>query len=125
MLQLQRDSKLGYGYMLVSIAAPPLVDHFFGHTAGLIAYVVSLLAGVAFLSFAHADDIAKRRSLKMTVFVFSLYGMMLGGLGGGLIGAIAHSKAEKSERAETPTSALPIHPKITWGTPPQSWPVLI
>jgi hypothetical protein len=103
-MAFQRDSKLGYGYLLVGIAVPPLTDNIFGHTAGLIAYAICLLGGIIFLLVAHHDQLPQRRSLLMTIFIFALYGSVIGALGGGLTGAILRAKGEKKEETNKPTN---------------------
>ena len=103
-MAIQRDSKLGYGYLLVSIAMPPILDKFFGPTAGLCAYAICLLAGLLLLLGAHHDRIASRRSKRMTIFVFTAYGAVIGSLAGGLFGAIVHRQNPTTNyRSRSPT----------------------
>jgi hypothetical protein len=98
-MAFQRDSILGYGFLLVGVAVPPLIDNLFGHKAGLIAYAVCFVIGVIFLIAAHHDQLPQRRSLKMAIFIFTLYGAVIGALGGGLTGAVASMrKVETKER---------------------------
>src|ERR1700732_3122013 len=104
-MAFQRDSKLGYGYLLVGVAVPPLTDSIFGHTAGLIAYAICLLGGIVFLLAAHHDQLLQRRSLAMTIVIFTLYGSVIGALGGGLTGAILRAKVEKKGETNNPTNS--------------------
>ena len=83
-MAFQRDSKLGYGYLLIGVAVPPLTDAVFGHTAGLIAYASCFIVGIVFLLTAHHDQLPQRRSLLVTIFIFALYGAGIGAIGGGL-----------------------------------------
>jgi hypothetical protein len=114
---MQRETKFGYGFLLVGAAFPYLADKLFGPTTALWVAAVTLLLGVMLLLAAHYhDEPPIRKSMAMTIGLFSLYGAGLGALGGGIIGAIAHLRTSPTNvsvanpagtKTDIPSSSLP------------------
>jgi hypothetical protein len=50
---MQRDSKLGYGFLFVGAAMPYLIEHFFGATAALVVTIICAVLGIGFLWAGH------------------------------------------------------------------------
>jgi hypothetical protein len=50
---MQRDSKLGYGFLFIGAAMPYLIEHLFGPITALIATLVCAIVGVIFLWSGH------------------------------------------------------------------------
>jgi hypothetical protein len=104
---MERATKFGYGFLFVGAALPYLADKLFGPTAALCVASVALLLGVVFLIAAHHHDKSPiRKSVAMTIGLFSLYGAGLGALGGGIIGAIAHLRSSPHDVSEGPCRLL-------------------
>jgi hypothetical protein len=51
--EMERDSKLGYGFLLTGAAMPYLIEHLFGPASALIVTVICATAGVCFLWAGH------------------------------------------------------------------------
>ena len=50
---MERDSKLGYGFLFVGVSMPYLIEHLFGPTYALVVTLVCATIGVCFLWAAH------------------------------------------------------------------------
>lgn len=123
-MTLQRDSKLGYGFLLVGAALPYLADKLFGPVVALVSAAIALIVGIVFLLAAHHERLPIRRSLVMTIWVFTLYGAGIGALGGGIAGAIAHLRTnaaatEQNKKGETGASSSAVNSPAAQLTPQQ------
>jgi hypothetical protein len=123
-MAIQRDSKLGYGFLLVGAALPYLADKLFGPIVVLVLAAIALIVGIVFLLAAHHDSLPKRRSLIMTIWVFTLYGAGIGALGGGIAGAIAHLRTnttatEQNKKGESGASSSAANSPSAQLTPQQ------
>jgi hypothetical protein len=86
---MQRDAKFGYGFLFVGAAMPYLADKIFGPIPALVVAAIILIVGIIFLVSAHSHGAPHaRRTLAMTIWLFTLYGAGIGALGGGIAGAI-------------------------------------
>src|SRR5258708_3526722 len=87
-----RETKFGYGFLLLGAAMPYLIDKLLGPIAALISAAVILLGGIAFLVAGHfhrdKDALPHRRGLMATIGMFTIIGAASGALIGGLSGAI-------------------------------------
>jgi hypothetical protein len=52
-MAVKRDSKLGYGFLLVGASVPYLIDKLFGPVAALLVSLFSFIVGCGFLVHAH------------------------------------------------------------------------
>jgi hypothetical protein len=50
---MQRDSKLGYGFLLVGASIPYLIEHLFGASLALLVTIFCAILGVGFLCAGH------------------------------------------------------------------------
>ena len=122
---MERDSKLGYGFLLVGAALPYLADKLFGPVTAVISAAIVLILGVMFLIAAHYP--VAKRTVAMTVWLFTLYGAGVGALGGGITGLVRNiqnaSKTKSppsstSAQTSAPTSLTAIQPSAQTTSPP-------
>jgi len=50
---MRRDSKIGYGFWLVGVSLPYMLDNFFGPYVAFLAAIIGCALGIAFLASAH------------------------------------------------------------------------
>ena len=104
--RIAKETKFGYGFLLVGSALPYLIDKLFGPIAALIVASICLVAGVALLVAAHLhrdkSGIRFRRGLMGTIGMFALIGATAGALIGSLSGAIW--KISKDKPDQVPSS---------------------
>jgi hypothetical protein len=53
---MKREDKFGYGFLLVGIAMPYFIEHFFGEVAGVIAATICGIAGISFIAAGHIHE---------------------------------------------------------------------
>jgi hypothetical protein len=98
-----RETKFGYGFLLVGAALPYLIDKLFGPVYALVAAAILLLAGIGCLVAAHLDREKKgaqrRYGLMETVAMFALVGASSGALIGSISGAIWKLASNRSTEA--------------------------
>lgn len=98
---MQRDTKFGYGFCLLGIGVPYLLDKLSGPKTALVCCALLLLVGLVFILSGHFHQRSLKRTLSMTIWFYALWGAGLGAFGGGVIGAINHLRSP----APTVTSA--------------------
>jgi hypothetical protein len=101
---MSRETKLGYGFLLVGSGLPYLVDKLLGPIFALITAAVCFVGGIAFLVAGHLHRNKKEvrfRGVMATIGMFTLVGAASGALIGSLSGAI-WSVAHKTAATATP-----------------------
>jgi hypothetical protein len=110
-LRMRREEKFNYGFLFVSLGLPLVADYFLGRTWGVIAAIVTTIAGFLMLLLGHLDkgkdatlatgnDKARRSRLKTAL----LYALVCAIFAFGAIGVrsvILHSYDDKPAHAET------------------------
>jgi hypothetical protein len=85
---MRKEDKLGYGYLLVGIGVPPVLDYFFGPKWGLVAALLVLAGGAILLVSAHLHP-GKR------IAKFIMVGAILGAASIGVMRMIRHKDDPK------------------------------
>jgi hypothetical protein len=89
---MARETKFGYGYLLVGAALPYLIDKLLGPIAALIAASIVGISGLVFLLAGHlhkdGNKVKKHRGFMASIGIFALIGAASGAVIGSLSGAI-------------------------------------
>lgn len=110
---MERDSKLGYGFLFVGASAPYLIEHLFGPTSALVVTVVCAIVGVCFLWAGHnhrltdqAPISSKRRACTGLLAVAVIFT---------ICEASWHIYTERNvvKTVAPPPSAIPVQPPTT------------
>jgi hypothetical protein len=113
---MQRDTKLGYGFLLVGAPLLYIVEKLWGPIVALIFALVILLLGVGFLVSAHShresETPPRRRGLMTLIALYATIGAASGTLLGGVFGAIRGLL----EMPIKPTIAWAVNSPIKFGT---------
>ena len=111
---MSKETKFGYGFLLVGIGAPYLIDYFFG--GRITAFVVALLCCVmgAWLLFSgHTHERLELRNWKILVAVF-LTILAVGGSGWRLFHRTKLQPQQNASLSVPNTNPLQKYPDITW-----------
>ena len=99
---MQRDSKLGYGYLLVGAALAYLIDKALGLTTAIIVSVICLVVGGAFLWAGHRHkegEAQPRKRIREWLLTVSILSVLVVVISTTILKYMPKKEFEKSERA--------------------------
>ncbi|MGH9743585.1 MAG: hypothetical protein ACRD51_14665 [Candidatus Acidiferrum sp.] len=107
---MAKETKFGYGFLLLGAGLPYVFDKLLGPLAALIASALCIVFGCVFLLAAHfhrdKNEIRPKRGLMVSIGMFTLVGAASGALIGSLSGAIwnvvRNKPTQSGEGGETP-----------------------
>jgi hypothetical protein len=100
---MQRDSKLGYGFLLVGAGLPFLIDKALGLTAAIIVSVVCVVSGGSFLVAGHRHsegETRPRRKIWELIIIAASLGTLTVLLSIGILKVISKKESHKSDESQ-------------------------
>lgn len=110
---MERDTKLGYGFLLVGAAMPYLIDRFFhSPLAALIVAIVFFVVGVIFLVLGHLHQLPDHApiSSRRRLFTWILGIIVIGGI-------CFQGWKVSNQRQQLPPPPMPTPVVIQWNDP--------
>jgi hypothetical protein len=88
---MSRETKFGYGFLILGISVPYLIEKAFGPAWALTTACILLVVGVAFAisGHLHREPSTRRRKLMGTIGMYMLIGALVGTAAGGLTGLVS------------------------------------
>jgi hypothetical protein len=114
-MAIRREDKFGYGFLLVGLFMPYLLDKFFGPLAGLLVALCGTILGIAFIASGHLgkEEHTSGRSKAAVIILASAAVLTILGFGWKVY---RRPKEEMSSKSSQPIQ--PITPQNQQSSPP-------